>query len=127
MFDVLVIEDSLTDRMILKMYLEKAGLKVKALSNAESALELMKSSQPLVIITDIILPDMSGFQLCRKLKKNSQLVLNISVIICSSKNTKVDKFWAEMSGADAYFTKPYALEQIVKKVGQLIGLSPQSR
>ncbi len=127
MFDVLVIEDSLTDRMILKMYLEKAGLKVKALSNAESALELMKSSQPLVIITDIILPDMSGFQLCRKLKKNSQLVLNISVIICSSKNTKVDKFWAEMSGADAYFTKPYALEQIVKKVGQLMGLSPQSR
>ncbi len=127
MFDVLVIEDSLTDRMILKMYLEKAGLKVKALSNAESALELMKTSQPLVIITDIILPDMSGFQLCRKLKKNSQLVLNISVIICSSKNTKVDKFWAEMSGADAYFTKPYALEQIVKKVGQLMGLSPQSR
>ena len=125
MFEIVVVEDSLTDRMILKMYLERAGLKVKALSNAESALKLMKNDRPLVVITDVILPDMSGFQLCRKLKKSSSNTSSISVIICSSKNTRVDKVWAEMSGADAYFTKPFALEKIQEKVEQLMRLSPR--
>ena len=125
MFEILGIEDSLTDRMILKMYLERNGLKVEAVSNAELALELIRNSQPLVVITDIVLPDMSGFQLCRRLKKHSPLISSISVIICSSKNTRLDKVWAEISGADAYFTKPFALEKIGKKVEQLMSLSPQ--
>ncbi len=126
MFEILVIEDSLTDRMILKMYLEKIGLKVEAVSNAEWALKIITKNQPLVVITDIVLPNMSGFQLCRILKKHHPLTSSISVIICSSKNTKIDKVWAEMSGADAYFTKPFALEKIVKKAEQLMSINKRT-
>ncbi len=119
MFEVLIVEDSLTEQMILKMYLEKFGLRVGTVSTAEKALEIIKAHQSLIIITDIVLPGMSGFQLCRQLKKSSLNNQNISVIICSSRNNQVDKVWGEMSGADAYFTKPLELKKIVKKVKQL--------
>ncbi len=120
MFDILIVEDSLTDRMILKMYLDKSGLRVGTAPNAERALEIIKQYQSLVVITDIVLPGMSGFQLCRKLKQCNLNDRDFSVIICSSKNNKVDKLWAEKLGADDYFTKPFDLEKIFKKVKELL-------
>ena len=68
---------------------------------------------------DVILPGESGFELCRKLKANPQTE-KIPVVICSTKNKEIDRTWANMSGADAYITKPVDEALLEQTIHQLI-------
>ena len=72
-----------------------------------------------MIVLDVILPGQSGFELCRKLKGDPQ-TKGIPIVICSTKNTEIDKTWGEMSGADAYLTKPIDEAQLLQTVNRFI-------
>ena len=67
----------------------------------------------------MILPGQSGFQLCRQLKADPQ-TQNIPIVLCSTKNTEVDKQWGKMGGADAYLTKPVDRELLLETIHQFI-------
>ena len=116
---VLVVEDSLTEREIITQYLKQAGLTVSIAASGEEALEKLNSQLPDVIVLDVVLPKLSGFEICRALKAEDR-TSKIPVIICSTKNTDMDKFWGKRQGADAYLTKPIDQETFVSTVQQLI-------
>jgi chemotaxis family two-component system response regulator PixH len=119
MSTALVVEDSLTDKEVLKICLQQSGISVLTANSAEEAFDQVKAHQFDVIILDVVLPDRSGFEICRELK-NEIKTRNIPVIICSKKSTEMDKFWGMKQGANAYICKPVDQEELVRTVNQLI-------
>jgi two-component system, chemotaxis family, response regulator PixH len=120
MSTVLVVEDSLTETEVITRYLQQAGLAVVSVKSGEEAQsQLTNAQKPDLIILDVILPGQSGFELCRELKANPT-TNQIPVVICSTKNTEVDKMWGNMLGADAYITKPVDQQELTQLIQQLI-------
>ncbi|RMF23521.1 MAG: response regulator [Cyanobacteria bacterium J083] len=117
---ILLVEDSLVDTEKITGYLETKGLVVQGVTSGEEAQLRLKRQKPDLILLDVILPGLSGFELCRKLKANPE-TKSIPVVICSTKNKEVDKTWGKMSGADAYLTKPVDESLLLEIVNQFIG------
>ena len=116
---VLVVDDSATERAIITGCLQQVGIATSIAKSGEEALEKIEQSRPDVIVLDIVLPGLSGFELCRKLKGEED-TKQIPIILCSTKGTKMDRFWGMKQGADAYIAKPVDQEQLVSKVQELI-------
>lgn len=118
MSTALVVEDCLTDRQTLVLYLEKLGFKVLTAESGAEARAKLNDSKPDIILLDVILPDRSGFELCREFKSDPQMN-DIPIIFCSSKGTDLDKFWGLKQGASAYLVKPLVPEELVSIINQL--------
>lgn len=116
---ILVVEDALSDLEILSMCLQKAGYAVIGAKSSEEAHAKLSQNQPDLIFLDIILPGQSGFEICRELKNNPN-TKQIPIVICSNKDTDVDKMWGNMLGADAYLGKPINQAEVVQTAKQLI-------
>ncbi len=116
---VLIVEDSLLQAQLLTRYLQQAGLSVVSVTSGEEAQDKLINHKPDLIILDVILPGQSGFELCRELKTDPG-TSQIPVVICSTKNTEVDKMWGNMLGADAYLPKPVDRLELIQLVEQLM-------
>lgn len=116
---VLVVEDSLTDMAVMTGYLQQAGWSVVSAKSSEEAQVKLNSEKPSLIILDVVLPGQSGFELCREIKADPN-TSQIPVVICSTKDTDVDKMWANMLGADAYLPKPVEQAELLRTIEKLI-------
>ncbi len=112
---ILIVEDSPSELELMSHYLNESGYNVIKASGAKEALEKAVSEHPDVIVTDVVMPGMSGFELCRSLKRNPA-TQKVPIVICSSKNQEIDRLWAMRQGADAYVTKPYTREQLLRAI-----------
>jgi len=115
MKQILVIDDLQSELQLIKSYLEKGGYTVTTASSAIEALEKLKEFTPDVIVTDLVMPEMSGLEFCRKLKKD-EVMAQIPVIACTTKDRQVDQKWAQKQGVVAYLVKPCTQEQMVEAV-----------
>ena len=115
MKEILVIDDVQSELQLLKSYLEKGGYTVTTALSAKEALDKLQGYSPDVIVTDLVMPEMSGLEFCRKLKKNEALA-QIPVIACTTKDRQVDQKWAQKQGVAAYLVKPCTQEQMVEAV-----------
>lgn len=116
----LVVDDSKTILEMLTKCLTQDGLTVITATNGADALAHLDTQIPDVIVLDVVLPDRSGFEICRDLKAE-KITSDIPIIICSTKDTNMDKYWGKKQGADAYLTKPIDQTELSKTVRQLIG------
>lgn len=119
MSTVLLVEDSTTDMEIMSRYLQQLGFSVIIAKSSEEAQTKLELHKPNLIILDVILPGQSGFELCREIKTNPD-TSQIPVVICSTKDTDVDKLWGSMLGADAYLPKPVQANELVRTIRQFI-------
>ena len=119
MSTVLVIEDSLTEMEVISSCLTRGGLNVLTANNGKDAMTQINSQKPDVIVLDVVLPGRSGFELCRDLKAEPG-TSTIPVVLCSTKDSEMDKFWGMKQGADAYLAKPVDQEKLLRTVKQLI-------
>ncbi len=119
-YKVLIVDDSLSELELMSYYLQDSGYKVIKAANAKEALNKISSEKIDLIVTDVVMPGMSGFELCRCLKKNP-MTQKLPIVICSSKNQEIDKLWAMRQGADIYLTKPYTKEQLLLAIKSLAG------
>lgn len=119
MTTVLLVEDCLTDTKILTQSLRLAGLAVISVTSCEEAWSTLQSQTPDLVLLDVILPGQSGFEFCRELKSNASTE-KIPVVICSTKQTQVDKLWGSMLGADAYLAKPVDQQELMQTVLRLV-------
>lgn len=119
MSTALVVEDSLTDREILSSCLQQGGLNVLTAASAEEATLKLKNHKFDVIILDVVLPDRSGFEVCREIKSNEE-TSQIPIVICSTKGGKLNERWGLKHGANAYLVKPIDLNELVQTVKRLI-------
>jgi chemotaxis family two-component system response regulator PixH len=112
---ILVVEDTPSEMKLISYYLQESGYSVINAVSAKEALERILEKKPDIIITDVVMPEMSGFELCRNLKKHPETE-KVPVIICTSKNQEIDRLWAMRQGANAYLTKPFTREELLKVV-----------
>jgi two-component system, chemotaxis family, response regulator PixH len=119
MATILVVEDTLTESEIITGTLRKAGFTTVAVANSEDAKQQILRQKPDAILLDIVLPGESGFELCRTLKENPETA-GIPIILCSTKNGEMDKFWGMKQGASSYITKPIVGEELVSAMQALI-------
>ncbi|HEY9627142.1 MAG TPA: response regulator [Coleofasciculaceae cyanobacterium] len=117
---ILVVEDTPSEMELMSYYLRESGYSVINAISAKEALNKAVEQQPDVIITDVVMPGMSGFELCRSLKKHP-VIGKVPIIICTSKNQEIDRLWGMRQGADAYITKPFTREQLVRVVKSVGG------
>lgn len=119
MREVLLVEDSQVQREMISHLLTDNGLKVTIACDGVEALEQMKSSSPDLVILDIVMPRMNGYEVCRHLKSDPK-TQNIPVVMCSSKGEEFDRYWGMKQGADAYIAKPFQPVELIGTIKQLL-------
>ena len=116
---VLIADDSPTDMRIAADALEQFGYRVVTAIDGEDALAKAAQMRPRVIVLDIIMPKMNGFQVLRKLKSGGD-TKDIKVLLLSSKSAESDRFWGMKQGADDYITKPFAAADLTSAVARAL-------
>ena len=116
---ILVVEDELKIRNVISMYLKKEGFCVLETGNGLEALTITEKEKPDLIILDIMLPGMSGYEICKRIKSNKN-TKNIFIIILSAKGQEWEKSEGYHVGADLYETKPFSPKQLINNVKTII-------
>jgi DNA-binding response OmpR family regulator len=109
---VLVVDDELTLLSTMRFNLGKEGYEVLTAADAESALKAARQGSPALIILDLMLPGMHGFEVCRVLRKET----NVPIMILTAKTDEIDKVVALELGADDYITKPFSMKELIARV-----------
>lgn len=117
MSKILLIDDSLSQLALMSLYLRDSGHAIINLTNPKEALNKAVLYQPHVIVTDLMMPDMNGFEVCRQLKKHPD-TQNIPIVICSAQGNKIDRIWGMKQGAIAHLSKPFCREQLVRTINK---------
>ena len=115
MAKVLIVDDSQAHLHNLKLMVEGQGHEVLLAEDGESGLEAAKDQTPDLILLDIVMPGMSGFQVSRKLRKDEG-TKNIPVIFVTTKDQETDKIWGMRQGASAYITKPVDKKKLLSAI-----------
>jgi len=116
---VLVIDDSATICLIMARALQRAGYQVITASNGNDGLTKALQERPHCVVLDVVLPGISGYGLCRQLRALDPQH-NLSIIMVSTKNTRLDRSWGLRQGADRYLPKPFSEEMLVQTVREVI-------
>lgn len=115
-YKVLVVEDDDTLLEMLEYNLTRQGYKVFTASNGRSALTLAREKVPDLILLDVMLPGMDGFEVCRILRKE----LSVPILMLTAKAEEVDKVVGLEMGADDYLTKPFSMRELLARVKALL-------
>lgn len=116
---ILIVEDSEIQAEMLRRTLVNKGYSVIIAKNGQEGLEMTKKEKPLLIISDILMPVMDGYKMCREIKKAEELK-NIPVILLTQLTESEDIITGLESGAGNYITKPYSEDYLIAKVEALL-------
>jgi twitching motility two-component system response regulator PilH len=116
---ILVVDDSPTELKMISRALESGGYDVVTAKDGEEALQMVSKQPVKLIVLDVIMPKMNGFQVCRQIKSSNQFK-GIKVILLTSKSQDSDKFWGKKQGADLYMTKPFEVDTLLNNVASMI-------
>ncbi|MCK5523519.1 MAG: response regulator [Thiomargarita sp.] len=119
MAHILIVEDSKTDAYLFKKMLEGHGYQTSQAISGEEGIEKAKEILPNLILMDVVMPGLNGFQATRKITK-SQEMGSIPVVIISSKSMESDIAWGLMQGAKAFLVKPVKEEKLLETVKEFI-------
>jgi len=119
MAKVLIVDDSLAQIFSLKILVENWGHETISAQSGNEAIEIAHQEIPDVILMDVVMPGMSGFQATRKLSKD-QVTCSIPVIFVSTKDGEADRVWGMRQGASAYVTKPVNPEKLLMAISDAI-------
>ncbi|ELS32575.1 MULTISPECIES: response regulator transcription factor [Pseudanabaena] len=119
MSTILVVEDTMTQAEIIIGSLRNAGFNTILAMSGDEARTKIGQQKPSAIVLDVVLPNESGFELCRDLK-DKPTTKDIPIILCSTKSGEMDKFWGMKQGASAYLTKPVDIDELVRTIRLLV-------
>lgn len=115
---ILIVDDSRTELMYMSEILDRGGYAVKTASNAEDALRLIQGDRPDLLLLDVVMPGLNGFQFTRQLNKSPEFS-DIPIILCTSKNQETDRVWGMRQGAIDYLVKPVDEKLLLSKIKAL--------
>ena len=115
---IMVVDDSPTERAFMEGLLKKQGYQVLVVDSGENAIERAKSEQPDLILMDVVMPGLNGFQATRAISRDPE-TKSIPVIMCTSKSQETDKIWGLRQGAKDYVVKPIDREALLAKIASL--------
>lgn len=115
---ILVVDDSPTERAHLQGLLTKKGYEVVMAESGEDGIAKSKTDRPDLIIMDVVMPGLNGFQATRQITKNEE-TKNIPVIMCTTKGQETDRIWGMRQGAKDYIVKPVNEDELLAKITAL--------
>jgi two-component system alkaline phosphatase synthesis response regulator PhoP len=116
---ILVVDDEPDILKLIKVNLELEGFEVLTAERGWDGIEVVKNNEIDLIILDVMMPDINGYQVCQYLKEDSNFK-DIPVIILTAKVRKSDQFWSKKIGASLYLTKPFEPTYLVTKVREIL-------
>jgi CheY-like chemotaxis protein len=115
---VLLVDDNPKGLEFLQARLHALGYRTTVAHNGEAALDRFRHDAPSLVVLDVTMPEMNGYQTCRELKR---LDKKIPIIILTAKSDPADRFWAFQSGADAFLNKPIDPNVVMQQITALLG------
>jgi twitching motility two-component system response regulator PilH len=115
---ILIVDDSPTERFFLTDLLRKQGYDVITADSGEQGVAVAKVEKPDLILMDVVMPGLNGFQATRQLSRNPETQA-IPVIMCTTKGQETDRVWGLRQGAVDYLVKPVAAEELITKIRAL--------
>jgi twitching motility two-component system response regulator PilH len=112
---ILIVDDSPTERHYLSEILSRGGFDVVTSDSGEDALQKARSLRPDLILMDVVMPGMNGFQATRAITRD-EVTKNIPVLICTTKSQETDRIWGLRQGARDYMVKPVQSDALLKKI-----------
>ena len=112
---ILLVDDSKTELHYLSELLSKRGYTVRTAHNGDEAMRHLADEVPDLILMDIVMPGLNGFQLTRAITRDPRFV-NVPVIMCTSKNLETDRVWGMRQGARDYIVKPVDPTELMNKI-----------
>lgn len=112
---ILIVDDEKDIAETTQFRLEFEGFECLMARDGEEALLKAKKESPDLILLDVMMPKMNGYQVCRLLKSDEKY-RHIPIIMLTAKTQESDKFWGKESGADDYITKPFKMEKLIEKI-----------
>jgi CheY-like chemotaxis protein len=122
-FTILVVDDSLTQLAMVQDALEKEGFNVETAQDGVEAINKVYHSPPCLILSDVVMPELNGYHLCRLLK-NDPRTAHIPIILLTNLTERHDRFWGENAGADLYLEKSADLTPILEAMDSLLPAAP---
>ena len=122
---ILIVDDEAPMRRLLQLTLEDLedkGVEILVAEDGQAALELIQEERPDLVLLDIMMPELNGFDVCDTIK-NKLGLSGVSVILLTAKGQAVDRMRGEAVGADLYFTKPFDPDELRNTASQLLGFS----
>jgi len=113
---VLVVEDETSIASFVALYLKNAGYRVQAAGTGQEALDLLGRDRPDLIVLDLMLPDIDGIEVCRRIRRSS----DIPILMLTARDEDVDKIIGLEVGADDYLTKPFNPRELVARVKSIL-------
>ena len=115
---ILIVDDSPTERHVLNDMLGRAGYEVVASDSGEDAIAKASQTQPDLILMDVVMPGLNGFQATRAISRDPD-TRTIPIILCTSKSQETDKIWGMRQGARDYIVKPVNREELLEKIAAI--------
>ena len=119
MAQILIVDDSPTEIHVLTTILERLGHSIATATNGEEGIAQAKELKPDLILMDVVMPGMNGFQATRQISKDAE-TSDIPIIIVTTKDQETDRVWGLRQGAKDYLTKPVDEATLIEKVGTLL-------
>ena len=114
---ILLVDDEPSIIQLAKLYLERENFRIESAGDGEQALEAVKRSNPALMVLDLMLPKMDGFEVCRRLRAENNPV---AIIMLTARDEDVDKIIGLELGADDYLTKPFNPRELVARVKAIL-------
>lgn len=115
---VLIVDDSKTERHVLEQIMTDAGYQIITADNGEDGVAKAKSEKPDLVLMDVVMPGMNGYQATREIARDKETE-HIPVIICTSRGAETDKMWGLRQGAQEYLVKPISKQVLLQKVQKI--------
>lgn len=120
MAKILIVDDSETHLYTLSKIVEEQGHEVITAGSGEEGVEAATANKPDLILMDVVMPGLNGFQATRKISKNKD-TSEIPIIFVTTKNQETDRIWGLRQGASAYLTKPVDKKLLIQAVNDALG------
>src|SRR4249920_151553 len=120
---VLVVEDETSIASFVALYLKNAGYKIRTVGTGQDALEGVADERPDLVVLDLMLPDIDGIEVCRRIRRSS----DIPILMLTARDEDVDKIIGLEVGADDYLTKPFNPRELVARVKSILRRSVPER
>ncbi len=119
MATILIVDDTPSEAALMSAVARILGHNVQTVSDGESCIATARTVKPALILLDVVMPNMDGFNTCRKIKKDPELA-HTPIIMVTTKSQDSDKFWAERQGANGYVTKPFTPDSLAAAIKTIL-------
>ena len=116
---ILIVDDSPSQLMGMKRIVEKLGHEALTAEDGAAGVEAAKANKPDLILMDVVMPNLNGFQATRAISKEAT-TSHIPIVLVTTKDQETDKVWGMRQGAKAYITKPFNEKQLIEVINGLL-------